>query len=506
LLSSISFFLAYFTPNPTLKTMKKLLFIVILALAGMGNISIPTTRPNIIFLLADDLGWADLGCYGNTFHETPNLDKLATQGVRFTHAYAACAVCSPTRASIMTGQYPVRLPITDWIPGVVFPYAKLQTAKMRYEVPLSVELLPEILKKNGYATFHVGKWHLGETEEFWPLKRGFDVNFGGHSKGQPGSYFYPYKNVTPQADYSVKFLPEGGKEGDYLTDFLTDQALKLIEKQALKKEPFFLNMSYYQVHTPLQGKPEYVKKYEAKKDNLFGSAAGLTKPNTTYAAMIQSMDESVGRILEKLRQLNLDQNTIVVFTSDNGGLVEVDGNAPLREGKGFYYEGGIRTPLLVRYPPLTATNTQQHQTVCSIDYLPTLLEMSQIRAKNKIDGLSFAHILQGKQTLPKRDLYWHYPHYHTPKRGPTGAILSRQYKLIEFFEDGRLELYNVRNDVSETHNLVLEKPDLAQELHQKLRRWRKKHNALMPTANPNFDAQNPFRNPITAWKGENRLP
>lgn len=487
--------------------MKKrtLLLLLLPVVFSLGFYLMPAApkKPNVIFLLADDLGWADLGCYGNTFHETPNLDKLAAEGMQFTRAYAACAVCSPTRASIMTGKYPSRLKITDWIPGVVYPYAKLTTSKMRYEVPLHEEILPEILHKNGYATYHVGKWHLGETDEFWPHNRGFDVNIGGHSKGQPGSYFYPYKNVTPNADYSVKFLPEGGKEGDYLTDFLTDHALKLIEKGAQSGKPFFLNMSYYQVHTPLQGKPEYIKKYDAKKKQL-----GLTKQNTTYASMIQSLDESVGRILQKLEELGLRENTIVIFSSDNGGLVEVDGNAPLREGKGFYYEGGIRVPLLVRYPSITKRQTHQASPVCSIDFLPTLLEMTHLPKKKDVDGVSFVGALKGTDAYSmtkKRDLFWHYPHYHTPQRPPTGAILSGDYKLLERFEDGRLELYNVKEDVPETHDLAQEKPELAQQLLKKLKRWQQQTGALLPTPNPNYDAEKPFKNPITAWKGENRF-
>jgi arylsulfatase A-like enzyme len=480
-------------------------FLAFTSVIGLGFHSGPNTpaRPNIIFMLADDLGWADLGCYGNTFHETPNLDKLAKEGMQFTRAYSACAVCSPTRASIMTGKYPARLKITDWIPGVVYPYAKLTTSRMRYELPLEEEILPEILHKNGYATYHVGKWHLGETEEFWPHNRGFDVNIGGHSKGQPGSYFYPYKNVTPTADYSVKFLPEGGKEGDYLTDFLTDHALKLMEKGAQSGKPFFLNMSYYQVHTPLQGKPDYIQKYEEKKKRL-----GLTKQNTTYAAMIQSLDESVGRIMNKLEELGLRENTIVIFSSDNGGLVEVDGNAPLREGKGFYYEGGIRVPLLVRYPTFTKPRTQNESSVCSIDFVPTLLEMTQLPKKKDVDGLSFASVLKGSDAYSmakKRDLYWHYPHYHTPQRPPTGAILSGDYKLLERFEDGRLELYNVKTDVSETYDLAQEQPERVQKMLKKLKSWQKETGALMPVPNPNYDSEKPFRNSVTAWKGENRL-
>jgi arylsulfatase A len=458
------------------------------------------TQPNIVFFLVDDLGWADLTCYGNRFHETPNIDKLTSESAKFTNAYAACAVCSPTRASIMTGKYPARLKITDWIPGVIYPNAPMKTPPLRYELPLEEEILPEILKKNNYATYHIGKWHLGEEEKYHPLSQGFDVNIGGHSKGAPGSYFYPYKKVTTETDWSVKNMPDGGKEGDYLTDVLTDNALKILEKHD-KNKPFFLNMSYYQVHTPLEGKPDYVEKYKKKKKDM-----GLTRENPVYAAMHQSLDESVGRIVKKLEELGLKDNTIIIFTSDNGGLDENDGNLPLRKGKGTYYEGGIRVPLLIRYPPSTKMEQICTPSVSSIDFLPTILDLAGINFNAPIDGVSLKPFLHSGETASlNRPLFWHYPHYHTPTRPPTGAVLDGDFKLIEFYEKGNIELYNLKNDVGEKNNLSTVHPDLAEKLLKKLHNWRESANADMPVANPNFDVKQPFKKSIAAWKGENRI-
>jgi arylsulfatase A len=456
-------------------------------------------KPNIVFFLVDDLGWTDLGCYGNKFHETPNIDKLAAESAKFTNAYAACAVCSPTRASIMTGKYPVRLKLTDWIPGVIYPNAPLKTPPIRYELPLEEEILPEVLKKNGYATFHIGKWHLGEDGRYFPLSQGFGVNIGGHSKGAPGSYFYPYKRTTPETDWSVRNMPSGGKEGDYLTEVLTDHAIKQLERHN-KNKPFFLNMSYYQVHEPYEAKPEYIEKYKKKKE-----AMGLTRENPIYAAMHQSLDESVGRIIKKLTDLGMMDNTIIVFTSDNGGVDENDGNLPLRNGKGTYYEGGIRVPLLVRYPAITKDSQVCTPSVCSIDFMPTLLDLAGIKHKAKFDGVSFKSVLENPLSANlKRALYWHYPHYHSPIRPPTGAILEGDFKLIESLGDGKLELYDLKNDMSETTNIAEKQPELAQKMLKKLKKWQKSVKADMPTPNPKHDAKQPFAKPITAWNGENR--
>ncbi|MGI9541616.1 MAG: sulfatase [Cyclobacteriaceae bacterium] len=460
-----------------------------------------TSQPNIIFFLIDDLGWADLACYGSQFHETPNIDALASEGMRFTNAYAASAVCSPTRASIMTGKYPARLKITDWIPGVIFPQAKMTTPKIMYELPLEETTLAESLRSAGYETWHVGKWHLGEDQEYWPLQQGFDKNIAGHSKGAPGSYFHPYQKKTEVTDWTVRNLPPGGNEGDYLTDRLTDEAIKLMRMQAKPDQPFFLYMSYYAVHTPLEGKADYIEKYDQKKSQL-----GLERENTTYAAMVQSVDESVGRILAALDSLSEKENTIVMLFSDNGGLVEYNGNAPLREGKGFYYEGGIREPLIVRYPSKVPPGTINDQVVSSIDFYPTLLRLAGTASKEIVDGMDLWPILSDPTSkLNERSLFWHYPHYHTPTRPPTGAMRKGDYKLVEFFEDQRVELYNLKDDISEQHDLAAGMPDKVFELKELLQQWRSEVKADLPIENPDQDPTALFENNFAAWNQENRI-
>lgn len=460
----------------------------------------PAQRPNVVFFLVDDLGWADLACYGNRFHETPNIDRLASEGVRFTDAYAASAVCSPTRASIMTGKYPARLKITDWIPGVIFPQAKLSTPGIRYELPLEETTLAEALQANGYHTLHVGKWHLGEKEQYWPLQQGFIENIGGHSKGAPGSYFHPYAKVTPETDWSVKNLPPGGQEGDYLTDRLTNEALELLDQYHQSEDPFFLYMSYYTVHTPLEAKPDYIQKYEQKKGQMV-----LQRENTTYASMIQSLDESVGRILNKLEELEVADNTLVIFFSDNGGLVEYDGNAPLREGKGFYYEGGIREPLIVRYPGKIAPKSIQETMVSSIDFYPTILEACQIDLATSVDGRSLWPLLTNSTPGLNRAMFWHYPHYHTPQRPPTGAVRFGNFKLLEFYEDARIELYDLSTDIGEKKDLSSVMPEKAAELRRLLLDWRKEVDADMPEENPDYNPEEPFEGAFPAWNGQNQI-
>lgn len=476
-----------------------LLAVTLLSLKPVSQPS-ATKRPNIIMLLVDDMGWADLGCYGNEIHETPNIDKLAADGCRYTNAYAACAVCSPSRAAIMTGKFPAQLKITDWIPGVVYPQARLKTAKMRYELPFSELTLPEILKQAGYSTFHVGKWHLGEDPNYWPLGHGFEVNIGGSSKGQPGSYFHPYKNKSGDQDYTVQNLPPGGKDGDYLTDRLTDEAIRLIRDNRASGKPFYLNFWYYVVHTPLEGKPAYVAKYKEKIRQ-----STHPKYNANYAAMVQSLDESVGKLRQALQQLGLAENTLILLMSDNGGLVDVNGNAPLREGKGFYYEGGIRIPWIMYYPGYTKAGTVRTDAVNHVDVLPTMLDVLKLPQPAGLDGKSIAtNAFRGK-SLGNRVFYWHYPHYHTPKRPPTGAILVGDYKLLRFYEDNRLELYNVREDVSETKDLAQAEPDRARRLNEQLSKWLAATGAEMPVPNPGYNPAAPFAGSFGAWKGENRL-
>jgi arylsulfatase A len=449
-----------------------------LALAAPAALSAAVPRPNVIFLLLDDLGWRDFGCYGNTFHETPNLDKLAREGVRFTNAYAACCVCSPTRASILTGKYPARLRLTDWIPGrKQWPSAKLLTPAFEQQLPLGETTLAEALKPLGYATASIGKWHLG-GQGFLPDQQGFDLNVAGNHRGSPASYFGPFD------------LPNlnGGTKDDYLTEKLTDAADGFIERCAASKQPFFLYLPEYTVHIPLQARQAAIEKYRRKLD-------GRDFPNPVYAAMVESFDIALGRIRAKLEELEIAGNTILIVTSDNGGLryegkskQPVTDNSPLRAGKGHLYEGGIREPLLVYWPGVTKGGTVIDDPVISTDYFPTILEMAGATGARGVDGVSIAPSLRRRAASRRNALYWHYPHYSNQGGPPAGAIRRGDWKLIEFYEDGRLELFNLRDDISERRNLVAKKPGIAGDLHARLKTWRADVNASMPKPNPAYDA------------------
>lgn len=444
---------------------------------GAAVAAAQTPRPlNFIFILIDDMGWTDLGCYGSKSYDTPNIDRLATQGMRFTNAYAACPVCSPTRASILTGKYPARLRLTDWIPGrKQWPAAKLLTPEFRQELPLAEVTLAEALKPAGYASASIGKWHLG-GDGFSPTEQGFDRNVGGTARGSPKSYFGPFD------------LPglAGGPEGEYLTDRLSTEAEKFIEEN--RDRPFFLYLPEFAVHLPLQGKKDLVAKYEAK---LAGSE---TQNNPTYAAMVESVDQGVGRLLQKLDDLHIADRTVVILTADNGGLryegkqtKPVTSNAPLRAGKGHVYEGGIREPLIVRWPGVVKAGSVCEDPVISVDYFPTILEMARL-PKRSVDGVSILPLLTQKGRLNREAIYWHYPHYSNQGGPPAGAVRYGDYKLIEFYEDGRLELFNLRDDLGERRNLVQKEPKKAAALHARLKRWRESVKAAMPAVNPNYDA------------------
>ena len=434
-------------------------------------------KPNIVFILIDDLGQRDLGCYGSTYYKTPNIDAMAKGGIRFTDFYAACPVCSPTRASILTGKYPQRLNITDWIPGRGDrPDQRLKPPPIRSELPQNENTLATALRAQGYATALIGKWHLG-GKGFEPERFGFDVNIAGDETGTARSYFAPFENKQGK-------MPglEKAEAGEYLTDRLTTEAVKFIEVN--KDKPFFLYMPHYAVHTPMKAKQEIIDKYPAKP--VHGKQS-----NPVYAAMIESLDASVGRVLKKLDELQLSENTLVIFTSDNGGLATLEGmqfaptyNGPLREGKGYLYEGGIRVPLIVKGPGIKP-GTVSDQIACSIDFFPTILDTCGIKPETKVDGVSLLPAFKGEK-LADRALYWHYPHYANQGGKPGGAIRHGDYKLIEFYEDGRRELFDVKKDISESRNLIAEKPDLAKELTALLDRWRKEVGAKMPTPNPNY--------------------
>jgi len=451
---------------------------------------------NFVFILIDDLGWKDVGYMGSTFYETPNIDKLASEGMVFTNAYAAASVCSPTRASIMTGKYPARLKITDWIGGK--QKGKLLPAEYEHQLPLQEVTIAEAFKETGYVTGFIGKWHLGD-KGYFPEDQGFDVNIGGHAAGQPGSYFYPYKNKRSHY-FDVPGL-ENGKEGEYLTDRLTDESLKFIEKN--KNKPFLLFLSHYAVHTPLQSKKELTEKYKKKAEQLppangpefIPERESFTKQrqdNPVYAGMVQSTDESVGRVMQKLEELGLTDNTVVIFMSDNGGLSTLfrrkwapTSNVPLRAGKGWLYEGGIREPMIVKWPGVVKPGTVCNEPVISTDFYPTMLEMAglPLKPKQHQDGLSLVPLLKQQGSLNRKALYWHFPHYHGSGNRPSGAIRAGDYKLIEWFEDGEIELYNLKDDLSEKHNLARTMPQKANELKQMLHTWREKVGANMPRPN-----------------------
>jgi arylsulfatase A len=431
--------------------------------------------PNIIHILIDDMGWTDLGCMGSDLYETPNIDRLAAQGLRFDNAYSACTVCSPTRAATMTGRYPARLHVTDWIHGSNRPRAKLKIPDWTEFLPDAEVTLAEALKAAGYVSASVGKWHLGDGPEHYPTTQGFDVNVAGYGAGSAPSHFSPYKIPTL----------EDGPPGEYLTDRLTTEACRYIV--ANRDRPFFLYMPHYTVHTPIQAKPELVTKYRQK------IKPGMRHTNATYAAMIESLDEGIGRLLSTLDAEGIADRTIVVFTSDNGGLMQPGHstvNVPLRVGKGSAYEGGIRVPLIIKWPGVTPAGSVCHEPVASIDFLPTYLEVGAAPPRVDADGLSLAALLRDPAArLDREAIYWHYPHYHPGGATPYGAVRARDWKLIEFYEDSHVELYNLAADIGETRDLAGSLPQKADALREQLQRWRKSVAAQMPTPNPNYDPE-----------------
>ncbi len=461
--------------------MKRPLLLALGVVALFATTAPAADRPNFVFFLVDDFGWGDLGCYGSTFHETPNIDKLAEEGMRFTHAYSACTVCSPSRAAILTGRYPARLHLTDWIAGHGRKNPKLLIPDWTMKIGHDLTTLPEALKDEGYRSEFVGKWHLmpigqEDFDEHYPEDQGFDTNVAGREWGQPkgpGKYFSPFG--MPNLD--------DGEKGDFLTDKLTDAAVDFIGDAAA--DPFLLYFSYYTVHTPVMAKPELVAKYQKK-------AKGFPNPNgepvnPAYAGMVESLDDSVGRVVAKLKETGLAENTVIIFTADNGG------NSPkssggLREFKGHGYEGGTRVPLIVRWPGRVAGGTVSDVPAIGMDYFPTMLEMADAppRPDAHLDGVSLVPVLTGEAgTLARDTLYWHYPHYH--RTLPYGAVRQGDWKLMEFFEDGRLELYNLADDRSESSDLAQSEPAKTEALHTALQAWRESVGAQMPTPNPDYD-------------------
>jgi arylsulfatase A-like enzyme len=496
--------------------MRAFAFLAILCALGVSCCATTAAaeQPNVIVLLADDLGWADLSCYGSTFHESPHLDKFAAQGMRFTQAYSSSPYCSPSRAAIMTGRHPARVKITDYIPSNG-KSGKLLPAEMKMELPLEEVTIAEVLRDAGYATWHVGKWHLGEAG-FYPENQGFQVNIAGHAGGLPPSYFWPYGNKSNEAvpkpkgggyhSRGVPGLVEGGKEGEHLCDRLTSEAMKLIE-QRKPDRPFFLYLPFYDVHTPIMAKTELVAKYKSKaaklglpavKDDVRtyregDPAHGTDKvrelpeeqANPTYAAMIETMDTNIGRLMAKLDEIGITNDTLILFTSDNGGH-SVTSNRPLRGGKGWLYEGGVREPWIVKWPGVTKPGSVCNVPVMNTDILPTVLEACGLPAKPDLhkDGVSFASLLRGDAKPVHDALFWHFPHYGNHGSGPCSSVRIGDWKLIHWIEDDSVKLFDIAADLGEKTDVAAQHPDRVKELRARLEAWRNETGANMPRPKP----------------------
>lgn len=442
-------------------------------------------RKNIVFIVVDDLGWADIGALNrDMFYETPNIDRLAAKGALFTDAYAASPVCSPTRVALMTGKHPTRLATTDWFhrPGSAFRAERFRPAEIDNFLKLDETTMAEALRGEGYRTAFLGKWHMGNEEAYWPENQGFEINIGGNNWGKPpGGFFSPYEN--PRL--------EDGPDGEYLTERLTSEAINLLDSFAAGDDPFLLYMSYYTVHTPLEAPKATVAKYEAKGAGTRGEddfapevqhlatdeprMVRIEQNHAIYAAMIEELDRNVGRLMVRLEQADLADDTIIVFTSDNGGLSTAEGsptsNLPLRGGKGWLYEGGVRVPLIV-YDPAIANGRAISEPVISMDLMPTLFELAgAARAvPSDIDGRSFVASILGKN-LPQAPLFFHYPHYSNQGGQPGAAVRLGEYKLIQNFEDGSVELFDLENDPGERRNLASTDPARASAMTQMLGQW-----------------------------------
>lgn len=448
----------------------KLILSTFLFLLFISSLSL--SKPNILFILIDDMGWMDLGCQGNKNLHTPNIDALAKSGIRFTDAYAPAPVCSPTRAAIMTGQSPARLQITNHLPHqdrFTPKSSKLLPARMLNHLPLKYVTLAEKLKKDaGYATAFIGKWHLytGRNEKYNPLNQGFDINIGGCSYGGPPTFFDPYR---------IDFLANR-KKGEYLPDRLADETIAFITKQQSANKPFFVALWNYTVHWPMEAPADLLKKYK----NL--PVRGYR--DYRYAAMIEAMDNAVGKVLNSLDNLNLTDETLVIFSSDNGPFGGVGDASPLRADKGHLYEGGIRVPLIIRWPGKIKPRTLDETPVILTDLYPTILEVSGIdsNVNYPVDGKNLLPLLKERKKLNNRAIFWHYPNFAFHRDNRLGsAIREGDYKLLHFYDNDSIELYNLRKDISETNDLSRELPQLALKLKNKLESLLKESGAAMPT-------------------------
>lgn len=513
--------------------------LAMVAMSGTAEGTPKRQQPNVVFILIDDMGWRDLGCFGSDFYETPNIDRLAASGVSFSNAYASCHVSSPSRASLLTGQYPATVGVTDWLPGRrEYPFQKLSTTVVTQDLPHESYTMAEVFRDNGYATACIGKWHLGETGSV-PQEHGFDMHVpDGYLRGWPDTYYAPF-NMNGY----------NGEAGDYLTDKMTDEAIAFIDEH--KDSPFFLFLSHFAVHDPIEGRADLVKKYTEKLAKMPASdiepyilegnpddpdALGreellecLKNPvyaknhrilpkdvvkikqiqdNVHFAAMVESVDESVGRIMHTLEENGMDENTIVVFFSDNGGMSAANyGNPnrvcnpdnlnasystavyPLRGGKGWMYEGGLRVPLVISWKGHCAVGHTTQTPVTTPDLYPTLVSMTGAKMKEKVafDGVDISPLLK-KKNIAERPVFWHFPHYSNHAMiTPGGAVRMGDYKLIEYYENGTVQLFDVVNDERETNDISAEHPEIVSRLHKMLNDWRVSVGAQMPKRNLAYD-------------------
>jgi arylsulfatase A-like enzyme len=457
------------------------------------------TKPNILFILADDLGYTDLSCMGSKYYETPNIDQIARNGMVFTNGYAACQVCSPSRASIMTGKFPARHDITVHIGSpsgekwrTRHRYTKMLPAEYTHNLPAKYITLPEALKEAGYTTFFAGKWHLG-SKGSWPEDHGFDINIGGWDAGSPsGGYFSPYKNPN---------LPNG-PDGEDLQMRLANETVKFLDEN--KDKPFLAYLSFYAVHAPIQTTEARWRKYRDKAEKMGISEQGfamerrlpyrLHQDNPVYAGLIASMDDAVGVVLKELKELGLDKNTIVIFTGDNGGVTSGDNystnNAPLRGGKGYQWEGGVREPYFIDVPWMDMAGKKCDVPVSGTDFYPTILDLAglPLRPDQHNDGLSLLPLLKGGQ-IADRGLIWHFPHYGNQGGDPSSMIRRGDWKLIYYHEDGHEELYNLKTDLSETTDVSAKYPDKVKQLHDELFNYLTDVSAKFPTKDPEYSEE-----------------
>tara|TARA_B100000214_G_scaffold353654_1_gene309853 strand:+ start:783 stop:2195 length:1413 start_codon:yes stop_codon:yes gene_type:complete len=468
-----------------MKQLFKFLFVFSVLLGCNSN----NSSPNVIFILVDDLGWNDLGYSGSAFYETPNIDKLSKESFQFTNAYSASPVCSPTRASIMTGKHPARLNITDWIPGLDPQNRALLGPKDLHNLPLEEITVAEKLKESGYNTFYIGKWHLG-SEGYYPEDNGFDINVGGFEKGSPmGGYYSPYKN--PKLD--------DGPKGEYLTDRLTNESIKLIKGHD-KNKPFALFLSFYNVHTPIEANKKHIDYFSKKISEMDNNEVrtksegdAITRLNHTnpeYASMVYAVDENVGKLIKSLKDSDLYENSLIIFTSDNGGLSTLKKIAPtsaypLRAGKGWLYEGGVRIPQLIKSPG-NNKNIIINDITASYDLFPTILDFAGIKYNINIDGISLTPILKGQSEIDREDIFWHFPHYHGSLWKPGSAIRSGDWKLVFHYESNNTELFNLKEDPGEINDLSLLFEEKKQILLNKLNNLKNETNANKVSINPNF--------------------